>query len=386
MKHSLYYIIKSKISSNDKQNRYGETRQVRETGRNGEVGREETARVGKEAQQPRSPSAMSRRLYTGDHWFSDGFTESEDWEAPRVCGKKRSRRRRAAAAEVEREGESGEDEWGPHSPLHRIRNIEAAFNGDTLSPSDKELEEEILREVEKSEKIPNIENSEKQWPTAGTEKLEKTEIVLDQFEESIIRDVEQFQKIEDVDDLINETQVTTTKTTSDIFYCTTEALENAQGNEKLEEERGEVSIGSQDSGVVIHVTGLETPSVSKPEDSHVPDQNVVNFDVVFDSGGTDNLRLEKDSLGMQSVSEQPDILWSFTPVRGAPLLLGHLKNELSGQVFSTFVGLDDAAETPEEGEEKVDETPFCSVYFISRLVCLCLVAAGLAGLVILAQS
>ena len=181
--------------------------------------------------------------------------------------------------------------------------------------------------------------------------------------------------------------MTTADTTSDILDCMTEVIENAEGNEKLEEEKGEVSIGLQDSGVIIQVTGLDTPSVSNLDDSHVPDQNVVNFDMGFDSGETDNLnlRLEKDCLAMQTAPE-PDTLWSFTPVRGAPLLLGHLKNEQSGQVFSTFVGLDDAAETPEEGEKKVDETPFCSIYFISRIVCLCLVAAGLAGLVILAQS
>ena len=81
--------------------------------------------------------------------------------------------------------------------------------------------------------------------------------------------------------------------------------------------------------------------------------------------------------------------WTFLPLRGeVPLLLGQARDEETGEIFNVYKdGPVDTVPSIPEGEncEKEEDIGCCSVYLCIRLIGLAVVAAGLGGLIIVAQ-
>ena len=71
--------------------------------------------------------------------------------------------------------------------------------------------------------------------------------------------------------------------------------------------------------------------------------------------------------------------WIFIPLSGSvPLLLGHVKNGETGDMFAIYSDGDAAL----DHVENKDDIPWCSVYLLVRLLGLSVVAACLGGLIL----
>ena len=225
-----------------------------------------------------------------------------------------------------------DDPWGPNSPRNRIQNMEASFNNSKteLTNSDKELEDEIYNEALKNKYEDAAETITIQETNTGDSN--KTS---DQNETDIHEEKMQYPNI-----------------------VTDELLLQAYKDDE------------KDSCLGLSLGDLNSSRSSDPPPS----------DIIINIEGTHH-----------EVPEYSEVKqWTFLPLQGeVPVLLGHVRDDQTGDVFNVFndgpCDMVTSTQEVEEDLEKDEDISWCSVYFFVRIVGLALVGAALGSLIWVAQ-